>query len=133
MTRITVNRSWNFMGMARAYKIYINDKEIGRVKNNESVTLDIEPGTYAMRVGISKLSGMSNILPIYVEEGDDLAFTTQMSMYLIIGFVMAFIGGGMVGLFSAANNIALMLLGFAIVIVGIIGATLNSIKLKQTI
>lgn len=57
MSSIKVSRSWNYLGIARAYKVMLNDQEIGRVKNNSSETFEVSPGTYEMKVVIGKFSG----------------------------------------------------------------------------
>jgi hypothetical protein len=133
MGQITVNRGKNFIGMARDYKIYLNDQEVGRVKNNSSTTIQVEPGKYEMRVGISKLNGMSNSIEGHVNENDDLAFITKMSKTMIVSYVCVFLGGAIIGLSSGTKKMSMVILGLILAVCGLFMTFRHNIVLQQTV
>lgn len=133
VAQITVNRSKNFIGMARDYKIYLNDQEVGRVKNNSTTTIQVEPGKYEMRVGISKLNGMSNSIEVHVNENDDLAFITKMSKVMIMSYACVFLGGGLMGLSSGTRRIPMIIIGLVLAVCGLFMTFRHNIVLQQTV
>ncbi|UXM96009.1 DUF2846 domain-containing protein [Bartonella sp. HY329] len=61
MTKLVIERSKSYLGRKQAYKIWIDGKNIGKIKDNETIELDVAAGTHTIQVGVNKMSGMSKV------------------------------------------------------------------------
>ena len=93
----------------------------------------IDNGSHEMKVGISAMNGMSNVVKFEASEGDDLAFTTTMNPLLFVGLLFSLFGGGLAGYGFAQEVTSQLFLGMGILFAGVIIASIYSIKLKQTV
>lgn len=93
----------------------------------------MEPGKYEMKVGISKLNGMSNPIELDVNENDDLAFITKMSKTIIVSYVCVFLGGAIIGLSSGTKRMAMVILSLILAVCGLFMTLRHNIVLQQTV
>ena len=72
MSRITIHRHSESENRFRSYKILVNGKELGKIKNGKTVTLDLEPGIHELRLEIDWCC--SNSIEFEIAEGEEIEF-----------------------------------------------------------
>lgn len=74
MAKLIIKRQKSFIGQARTFKIWIDGEVAAKVKNNETVELQIKPGSHTIRAGISWISGISKVKTFSVTDKEVINF-----------------------------------------------------------
>jgi hypothetical protein len=72
VTRIEIKRGKGYKDLIRAYKVELDDKEIGDIDAGKYVSFDIEPGKHRLRLKIDWCS--SNYVDFGIVNGQTLTF-----------------------------------------------------------
>jgi|GEM_PF-4310388 len=132
MAILTVNRKGSWVGMARAYKIFLNDEVVGTVNNKKTTQIEVPVGTYKMKSGISFLSGMSPVIDVIISDDKENIVETGASKLFWLYYALSIIGGLLVGVgANVTEAIAFLIIGLAIVIVGCYLNFKKGVKITQ--
>lgn len=130
MGEIIINRSWNFLNMARKYMIILDGKEVGRVSNSSSKTISVESGVYNLQVGIGVFS-MSNKQRVEIKPNQGIEFQTQINPIMWGGLALGIIAAVCVYIGLSQDSMPILLVSIALLLTSFYLLIKYSILLKQ--
>lgn len=77
-TKIIINRKTEFINKTRAFRLFIDGKEMGKIKNGGSEEYLLEPGTHTLQAKIDWCSSAE--LTIGLKEGETLFLKIRSGM-----------------------------------------------------
>lgn len=80
-TKIILNRKTEFINKTRAFRFFIDGKEMGKIKNGGSEEYILEPGTHELQAKIDWCS--SAVLTVQLKEGETLFLKLRSGMKYI--------------------------------------------------
>ncbi|MFS0861944.1 hypothetical protein [Fredinandcohnia sp. 179-A 10B2 NHS] len=72
MTNLVFDRENQFANKMRKYKIFLNDEEVGEIKNGEQKEIKVQPGSYKVKLKIDWCE--SKEIQINAVEGQTIQF-----------------------------------------------------------
>lgn len=129
MAKLIIKRTWHFISLKRAFKVFIDGERVASVKNADTIEIDVTPGTHIVRTGINAFEGLSPKLTINVIDGQDQLITTAPNNLMIVSILLSVIGGI---LLAAGFTIAteLWFYGAGILAIGLLLAIKFAVKIK---
>lgn len=95
--KLIIHRKKNFNGMAIAMDVFINDTLHGKISNGEEKEIDLEPGTYNLKVQQNIKSGEQQII---VEENKTIKYSFTPNLLSIVTVASPLIAFGLLFLFK---------------------------------
>lgn len=87
-SKIILTRKGEFINRRQRFKVFINDKEAGLIKNEDTEEYELQPGTYKVQCKLNWMS--SPVYTIDVKEGTNtyLRVSNGMKYYLPLYIIM---------------------------------------------
>ncbi len=95
--KLILHRKKNFNGMAVPIEILINNSSYGKISNGEEKEIDLEPGTYQVKVQQNIKSGEQQIT---IEENKTTKFSFTPNLLSIVTVASPLIAFGLLFLFK---------------------------------
>ncbi|MBA3682625.1 MAG: hypothetical protein H0W73_15910 [Bacteroidetes bacterium] len=104
---LILHRKKNFNGMAVGMDIFINDKPYGRINSGEQKEIELEAGTYNLKVQQNVKSGEQQIT---IEENKTIKYSFTPNLLSIITVAAPLIAFGLLFLFKLPLSYAALIL-----------------------
>ncbi|MGO3860074.1 MAG: hypothetical protein ACTJHL_12565 [Neisseriaceae bacterium] len=128
MAKLIIKRSWHFISLKRAFKVFIDGERVASVKNADTIELAVDPGEHVVRTGINAFEGLSPKRTIHLEADQSLTLVTAPNNIMILSILLSVIGGILLAAgFTVATE--LWFYGVGILAVGLLLAIKFAIKL----
>lgn len=90
-SKLILTRKGEWINRRQRFKVFINDKEVGLIKNNDTQEYELEPGTYTVQCKINWTS--SPVYTFEIKQGINAFLTVSNGMKLILPLYIMMLAG----------------------------------------
>lgn len=91
MSKLVITRKGDFFNRRQRYKVFINGKEAGTVKNDETQEYELEPGTHTVQLKV--LWTTSPLFTVNITDGKNAYLKVSNGMKLLLPlYILMFAG-----------------------------------------